>query len=888
VMDRKCTEGGISARTDEAGDEEALSLLHPAVARWARERYGGLTLPQRMALEPISLGRHTLVAAPTGSGKTLAAFMPIISGLLRMHEAGGMGEGVRAIYVSPLRALNNDVSKNLISPLEEIGAIYGGQPIRVAVRTGDTPQSQRARMLRKPPHILITTPETLSIALVAPKFGQLLSDVRWVVVDEIHELSGSKRGTHLSLSLERLEERARGFVRIGLSATVHPLDEVAGFLVGYDDEGRRRDCAIVDARFVKRAELRALSPVEDPVHAPGEEMSSRMYAMLARIIRRHRTTLIFTNTRSGAERVLYRLSKLGVASADELATHHGSLSRDVRKDVEDRLKVGGLRAVVTSTSLELGIDIGSIDVVVQIGSPKSVSRLLQRVGRSGHSLDRASRGIVIAMDRDDLVENAVIAGEALKGHLDRVHIPRRALDVLAQHLVGMSIERRWSVDDAYRVVRRSYPYRELAIEDLRDVLRYLGGGYEGLEVRRVYSKIWYDDEEGVFGRKRAIRPIYYGNVGTIPDEAAIAVRTRDGKWVGSLEEEFAERLSPGDVFVLGGRTFRFLRLRGMVATVESAEGERPTVPSWFSELLPLSFDTAEAVGNFREEVFRRLGSGEGLISWLSREYPVDRAAARAISSYFKAMDGFLRLMGVAERPTRRTFLVERYRSPEGKLYVIFHAVLGRRVNDALSRAYAYVASKKLGSSVPVLSRDSGFAIVLPRRGGDIVEDLLGAVDGRGLRETLVEAVKHTEMTAMRFRHCATRSLMILRSYRGRETSISRRQANSQVLRRLVERLGDFPILRETYREILEDVMDIENAESVLGDVESGARGFSMMPEYDVPSPFSHGLIVSGYEDVVLMEDRRKLLEALHDSVMRRLEEAGILRPGAAHDRSRAL
>jgi ATP-dependent Lhr-like helicase len=874
----------LLAQAVDVGDDEALSALHPAVARWVRDRYGGLTLPQRMAAVPISLGAHTLVAAPTGSGKTLAAFLPIISGLLHMHEDGKLGDSVYALYVSPLRALNNDVNKNLVAPLEEIGTIYGGMPIRVAVRTGDTPQSQRARMLRHPPHILITTPETLSIALVAPKFGQLLSTVRWVVVDEIHELSGSKRGTHLSLSLERLEERARGFVRIGLSATVHPLDEVAKFLTGYGDDGSERGCTVVDARFVKRTELRVRSPVDDPVHAPAEEVSSRMYSMLKSIIRRHRTTLVFTNTRSGAERVLYHLSKLGAADAEELATHHGSLSRDVRKDVEDRLKVGGLRAVVTSTSLELGIDIGSIDVVVQIGSPKSVSRLLQRVGRSGHSLERASRGILIAMDRDDIVEDAVMAAEALRGHLDRVHIPRRALDVLAQHLVGMSIERRWKVEDAYRVVRRSYPYRDLSMEELRDVLRYLGGGYEGLEGRKVYSKIWYDEEEGIFGRKRSIRPIYYGNVGTIPDEASITVRTKDGKWVGNLEEEFAERLSPGDVFVLGGRTFRFLKLRGATATVERAEGERPTVPSWFSELLPLSFDTAEAVGDFREEAFRRIAEGRGMISWLMEEYPVDRAAAKAIASYFEAMDGFLKLLGVVERPSRRTVLVERYVSQEGKLYVIFHAMFGRRVNDALSRAYAYMASRRLGSNVLVIPGDSGFAVVLPRRAAGGAEWLPDALGPDDLRDTLIEAVKHTEMATMRFRHCATRSLMILRSYRGRETSISRRQANSQVLRRLAERIEGFPVLRETYREILEDVMDVGNAESVLRDLRSGERRFVLMPEYDVPSPFSHGLIVSGYEDVVLMEDRKKLLEALHDSVMRKLEEAGL---SGAHRESRA-
>ena len=573
-----------------------------------------------------------------------------------------------------------------------------------------------------------------------------------------------------------------------------------------------------------------------------------------------------------------------MVSLDQLAAHHSSLSREIRKEVEDRLKNGEMRAVVTSTSLELGIDIGSIDVVVQIGSPKSVSRLLQRVGRSGHSLDRTSKGVLIAMERDDLVEDAVMAREALRGKLDRVHIPRNALDVLAQHIMGMAIERKWRVDEAYSLVKRSYCYRDLSFEDFKSVLEYLSGKYKRLESRKVYGKIWWDEKEGVFGRRgKLARAIYSENVGTIPDEVTIKVYTKEGKWVGSIEEEFLERLMPGDIFILGGRTYRFIKSKEMRAIVERVEGEKPTVPSWFSELLPLSFDTGEAIGDFRGEMFERIRRepDEEIIKWLIHEFQADLNAAKAILGYFKAMDGFLELLGVKERPSRTVILVERYRDPQGRLNIIFHGVFGRRVNDALSRAYAFVASRKLGRNIVVLVKDSAFGIVLPRGLDFDVNVLLSEVTSANLRGLLVEAIKHTEMAVRRFRHCATRALMILRSYKGRETSIARRQANAKILKRMSERIEGFPVLKETYREIIEDVMDVSNAELVLRELEAGRRKFAVMPEYDVPSPFSHELIVTGYEDVVLMADRRKLLEVLHESVLRRLREAGLIAEAAS-------
>ncbi|MEM4297832.1 MAG: DEAD/DEAH box helicase, partial [Nitrososphaerota archaeon] len=457
--------------------EEVLSILDPLVAEWFSQ-FPDLTPPQRFAVVNINEGRNMLIASPTGSGKTLSAFLSIISELVKLGREGRLEDRLYCIYISPLRSLNNDIYKNLLVPLGAIREIaekkgYSLPEIRIGVRTGDTTNIERAQMLKKPPHILITTPESLAILLCAPKFREHLRYVRWVIVDEIHELCSSKRGVHLTLSLERLKELCIDeFIRIGLSATIHPLEEVAAFLVGYED-GKLRDCVIADTRFVKPLAITVTSPSSDLVHTSAEYLTRKMYEMIKELVRKHKTTLVFTNTRSGTERVVYHLSRLKAVSAEELAAHHSSLSRELRKDVEGRLKEGRMKVVVTSTSLELGIDIGSIDLVVQIGSPKSVSRCLQRVGRSGHALDRLSKGVLMPLERDDLVEDAVIASEALKGNLDRVYIPKGCLDVLAQHIVGTAVEKKWKVEDAHRVITRSYCYRDLPIEKFKRVLKYL-------------------------------------------------------------------------------------------------------------------------------------------------------------------------------------------------------------------------------------------------------------------------------------------------------------------------------------------------------------------------------------------------------------------------------
>lgn len=869
----------ITKATKSYSKEEVLKLLDPIVAEWF-SKFPDITPPQRYAIVHIYEGKNVLIASPTGSGKTLAAFISIISELFKMARRGELEDSVYCVYVSPLRSLNYDIYKNLKKPLEEIKELAKSKgvevgDIRVAVRTGDTTQSERASMLRRPPHILITTPESLAIILCAPKFRLKLKTVKWVIVDEIHELCSSKRGVHLTLSLERLQELVgKPFTRIGLSATIHPLETVAEFLVGYNDDGSPRDCVIVDTRFVKAIDLKVVCPVNDLVHTPASVTTEKMYKLLKKLIRSHTTTLVFTNTRSGTERVVYHLSKLKVVDGDELAAHHSSLSRDIRRSVEDKLKEGKMRAVVCSTSLELGIDIGYIDLVAQIGSPKSISRCLQRVGRSGHALDKVSKGMLIGLEMDDLVEDAVMVSEAYKGRLDRVYIPENALDVLAQHVVGMALEKKWRVHEAYKLIKRSYCYRNLPYNKFESILRYLSGRYSTLEVYRVYGKIWYDEKEGVFGRRGPLlRLIYSTNIGTIPDEVAVKVFTLDGRWVGMIEEEFLERLSPGDVFILGGKPYEFRYAIGLRAYVTPKEGVKPTVPSWFSEMLPLSFDLGEAIGRFREEMFRLVEEEpkSKVIKHLMEEYRCDRKAANSIYTYFSVESKFLDMLGVDVKPNNRVILVEDYIDMEGRQNIIFHCVFGRRVNDALSRAYAYALMRMLGVNVAVTVGDTGFMLTLPRRMLRDIEELLDKVNSGNVRRLLREAVKYTEMVRRRFRHCATRALMILRNYKGREVKVSRQIFNAQLLMDVVEDIEGFPVLEETYREVLEDLMDVKTAELVLREVEMGLRRFYVMPTYDLPSPFAHGLILQGLSDVILMDDRRALLQQLYDQVVERVK-----------------
>ncbi len=858
-------------------------LLRPYVRIWFKSRFETFTPPQRMAIPLIKRRMNTLISSPTGTGKTLAVFLGIIDDLYKYYEEnGGLPEGIRVVYVSPLRALNNDMYRNLIRPITEIREIAKEMgkilpEIKVAVRTSDTSPSEKQRMVRDPPHILITTPESLAIALNAPKFRERLRTAEIVIIDEIHELASSKRGSHLSLSIERLENLVgHPLTRIGLSATIAPLEEIAKFLVGYRDNGEPRDCVIVDARFAKPIDIKVLSPLKDLVHATADEIQEKIYRSLINLIRHHKTTLIFTNTRSATERVVYKLRKImekeKIIDVDKIEAHHSSLSREVRLEIEEKLKKGELRVIVSSTSLELGIDIGYIDLVVLLSSPKSVSRLLQRIGRAGHHIREVSKGRIIVVDRDDLVECTVLAKAACEHKIDRVRIPRNPLDVLAQHIVGLSLEKKWHVNEAYRLIRRSYTFHDLSWEDYMSVLRYLSGRYgDYFEHAKVYSKIWFD-EEGVFGRKRTARMIYYQNIGTIPDESKAHVFTTDGKYVGTLEEAFVEYLVPGDLFVLGGRVYEYLGSHGFRVIVKPADGARPTVPSWFSEMLPLAYDSALEVGRFRRLVAEKImaESKERAVEWLRKNYRLQKIAAENIYEYFR--EQLLFTGGVI--PSDKLIVIEVYDEPHER-NIIVHSLFGRRVNAALSRAYAYFIGKTLGINVKITVTDNGFMLSVKGHPDGDWKAIFRMITHNNIEDVLKKVLRRTEMLKRRFRHCAVRSFMILRRYRGYEKSIHKLQINAEELLKAVEDIPNFPVLKETYREILEDYMHIDAAKEVLEKISKGEIDIVVFGPTTVPSPFAHSIIAHGYSDVVLMEDMRKLIMRLHDKVLEILRMKGV-------------
>ena len=841
--------------------DEVLNLFDPIIGEWFRSRYEKLTEPQSYGIPLIHSGKNVLVSSPTGSGKTLTAFISIINELFLLAKKGKLEDKIYCVYISPLKALANDIHRNLEVPLQEIKEMAEREnvkipKIRVSVRSGDTSQSERQKMLRKPPHIFITTPESLSLALTAPKFREKFRDVKYVIMDEIHEIANNKRGVMLSLNLERLAYYAGEFQRIGLSATQSPIDEIANFLGGYKGN-ERRDVEIVEVETQKTLDLKVITPVEDLTLVPYEVANEKMYDILVDMIKNHRTTLIFTNTRSGTEHVAYKLKERGIESIE---AHHGSLSKETRLRVENDLKEGRLKCVISSTSLELGIDIGYIDLVVQIGSPKSVAKGLQRIGRSGHAYGNVSKGRFLVFNNDDLIECTTLVKCAYEGKIDRIRIPKNSLDVLAQIIVGMSLEKRWDVEEAYSLIRNSYNYHTLPKEKFIEVLRYLGGKVLG---DTVYSKIWFDENENKFGRKRSSRMIYFMNVGTIPDESDYLVIDIEGKRLGDLSEKFVERLQRGDVFVLGARSYEVVKIRGNKVIVRDAIGRRPTVPSWAGEMLPRSFDLSEEVGRFREKVEKSIKEeGEKkTMEILMKDYYLDESSARSIISYIKEQISY-------SVPTHKRLVIEGYIDPSKKYNIIFHFPYGRRVNDALSRAYAYKISNRFGVNLGISITDDAFMLTSKRK--IPLREIKDTVYGNEIEETLKKAIFNTELFKQRFRHVATRALMVLRKYKGHDVSVARQQLRSERILKILSEIESFPVMEETYNEILNIVMDMPDARKVLEEIEKGEKKIKIIDYGDTPSIFAHGIILVGISDMVLMEDRSALLKELHLKLLEKI------------------
>ena len=851
----------ISQITEPYKPVHIKSIFHPLLNRWFFSKFKDFSLPQLYGVMEIHSRKNILISAPTGSGKTLTAFLSILNELVDSSEKQILEDKVYCIYVSPLKALGNDIQVNLLRPLQEINELAGRDlGIRIGVRTGDTTAAEKSKMLKKTPHILITTPESLAIMINSPKFKEKLTNVQWLVIDEIHALAENKRGVHMSLTTERLQRLSPGMTRVGLSATIAPLEDIAGYLVGKD-----RDCGIVDIRFLKEMDLKVLSPVKSLVESDYMLKHRKMYDLMNELIQEHKTTLIFTNTRWATERVVHTLKEMFPQQYhDNVAAHHSSLGKEVRFSTEQALRDGTLKVVVSSTSLELGIDIGYVDLVICLGSPKSVARFLQRAGRAGHQLHSTVKARIIVMDRDDLVECALLLKSAIEKKIDRVHIPANALDVLAQQIYGVAINEVMNIHEMYHMVTKSYCYKDLEWKDFFEVIKYLSGEYVDLEERHVYARIWYDQETGNVGKKgKMARIIYMTNIGTIPEESYITVKIGE-QIVGKIDEGFLERLRPGDVFVLGGHVYMFKFSRGMTAQVSTSVNRPPTVPSWFSEMLPLSYDLAMEINRFRrlmEEQFKAGKSEPEIIDFVNKHLYVDEKAAYSIYRYFYEQYHYSYI------PSDRKIVIETY-VDRGRNYVIFQTLFGRRVNDCLSRALAYVIGKSQHRDVEIGVIDNGFYLSAEQSFNAV--RAFEALKQENFRLVLENAIEKSEVLSRRFRHCAARALMILRSYMGQTKNAGRMQVGSKILFNAVKRISnDFPILKEARREVLEDLMDYGNAQKVLDEIIAG-RTTVVEVHTEIPSPFAFSLIAGGYSDVIRIEDKQEFLKRMHEMVMAKI------------------
>jgi ATP-dependent helicase Lhr and Lhr-like helicase len=843
----------------ERNSSEIVRTLNPLVREWFFGKFEDFSLTQKYGVGAIWERRNILISAPTGGTKTLTAFLSILNYIVMLAERGELENKVYAVYVSPLKALSNDIHKNLEEPLAEIQELaklkgIKLQEIRVGLRTGDTTTKERVKMTKNSPHILITTPESLSIVLTSIKFLEYLRAVEFCIIDEIHAMD-NKRGTYLSLTLERLNHVSKIFpVKIGLSATISPIEEVAKFLVGIDDF---REVLIAEVPMSKKIDLKVLSPVPDLIE--DEMIIEKMYKIIDELIQKHKTTLIFTNTRAGTERVVnYLKDKFPIFyGEDNIAAHHSSLSKVLRFDIEERLRDGKLKVVVCSTSLELGIDIGYIDLVIMLGSPKSSARAMQRIGRAGHRLHETAKGIFIIKDRDELVECSVIKKEVIERKINKIYFPQNCLDVLSQQIYGMAINQQWDVNEIFSLIKKSYCYHALSKNDFFDVISYLAGEY-ALEKSYIYGKIWYDADTNMLGKKgKLARVIYLTNIGTIPDEAFINVKiSPSGERIGAIDESFLERMKPRDVFVLGGKKYEFLYTKGMNIYVKSALRKNPTIPSWVSEMLPLSFDSANEINKFRTrmtELFDKKEKKSEIVSFIKNFLYVEDVSAEAIYNYFSEQFKFLKI------PNSKRIIIERYKGD--KNFLLVSSLYGRRVNDVLSRALAYLMAQVGRRDIEIGISDSGFYFAGEKME---IEKAIEFLNETNIEEVVANAIERTDVLARRFRHCATRSLMILRNYKGETKSVGKQQMRSHFLLASVRKISkNFPILREARREVMEDLMDVKNAKKVIKQIKSGEISVEMF-NVSLPSPFSVNLLLQGQSDLIKIEERQAFLKRMHE------------------------
>ena len=870
----------------------------PLVREWFEGRFEGPTEPQREGWKSIGSGKDTLVSAPTGSGKTLAAFLLCLDGLVRRAREGALEDRTEAVYVSPLKALSSDIAKNLESPLAEIRALakqrsIALQPIRTAVRTGDTPPYERQKMLRSPPHILVTTPESLFILLTAEKSRRMLRTAKALVVDEIHAVAGSKRGSHLALTLARLDrlskqEGGRRLQRIGLSATVRPMREVASFLVGGNGD---RDCEIVQFGHRRRLDLSVVVPQEPLGAVASNEQWEETYDTLARLVMDHRTTLIFVNTRRLSERITHRLvERLGSGA---VLPHHGSLSRRLRVEAEDHLKNGRLRAVVATASLELGIDVGSVDLVCQVGSTRSISVALQRIGRSGHWVGALPKGRIFPMTRDGLVECAALVRAIKKGDLDRLQIPEAPLDLLAQQMVAAVACEELGEDELFDLARDAYPYRSLSRNDYDEVLGMLSDGIATSRGRRG-AYIHRDRVHGQLRPRRSARLAAITSGGAIPDTAQYRVVAEpEGATVGMVDEDFAVESSIGDVFLLGTTSWRIRRVESGRLRVEDAHGAAPTVPFWLGEAPGRTAELSSHVSALRG----RVGSIEDgqddsgrmrAADLLTKECGLDEAGATQVAAYVEAGRTAL---GVV--PTTGLIVAERFFDEAGGMQLVIHSPLGVRVNRAWGLALRKRFCRSFNLELQAAATDDGILISLMEQHSFPLDTVFEFLQGATLEHVLTQALLDSPMFTARWRWNAARALAVLRFAGGRRVPPPIQRMRSDDLLAAVFpdqaacaenlsgeiRIPDHPLVRETIGNCLHDAMDLDGLASVLESIRSGAIRTEVR-ETPEPSPFCHEILNANpyafLDDAPLEERRARAVQMRRSLGGKELASAGAL------------
>ena len=889
-----------------------LAPFSDEVRRWFGSSFEAPTPAQEQGWPAIVSGAHTLICAPTGSGKTLAAFLWGIDRLASEPER--LGQGVRIVYVSPLKALSYDIERNLRAPLAGIGA-----EIRVGVRTGDTPQRERQAMRRKPPDILITTPESLYLMLTS-QAREILTGTEAVIVDEIHAVAQSKRGAHLALTLERLdqfvERNGGGTVqRIGLSATQRPLDTVSRFLVG-----PRRECEIVDAGRTKELDLEIQVPVEDmsepggsldgPARPEGPDLSPErvdpnfdgatnprsiwpaIYPELLRLVREHTSTIIFVNSRRGAERLAKRLNELaneeetqelpptehgghspaaaesgaeyaaGNGSLEVARAHHGSLAHEERAIVEELLKSGKLPCIVATSSLELGIDMGAVDLVIQVESPKSVTRGLQRIGRAGHGLGEVSVGRIFPKFRADLLECAVVAKRMRSGEIEETVIPRNPLDVLAQHLVSMAATDEWELDEVERVVTAAEPFAELSRDQLENVLDMLDGRYPSERFAELRPRLVWDRAAGMVRGRPGARQLAVANAGTIPDRGLYGVHLPDGRRVGELDEEMVYEARPGQTFLLGASTWRIEEITRDRVIVTPAPGAPGAVPFWRGDGIGRPAELGRAIGAFaREAVAAKPGT-------LAKDYDLDRRAAANLVAYLNEQQAATRVV-----PSDETIVVERFRDEIGDWRLCVLSPWGGRVHAAWGLAMAARIRDEFELEADAIWSDDGIVFHLPDADEPPPADLV-LLEPDELEDLVVRELSGSALFGARFRENAARALLIPRAYPGKRTPLWQQRLKAQSLLEVARDFPRFPVVLETYRECLRDVLDLPALERLLRDL--AARRISLV-EVETPtaSPFASSLLFDYvatymYEGDTPSAERRAAALALDRELLREL------------------